>query len=167
MHVWHAKCDVIIAQRSLSAGTQISGTEFMRKNELVTAIMTRDLVTLGMNQPLSKARQLFDAASIHHLPVVSGEELVGILSWSDFLRISFGEFGNQDGRGLDAMLDHTYKLADVMCSEPVTLPVTATVRDAAQLLSSSGFHSVPIVDGKKLAGLVTSTDLIRYLVEQY
>jgi CBS domain-containing protein len=54
-----------------------------------------------------------------------------------------------------------------MISNPVTMPTTGTVRDAAQTLSTQGFHSVPVVDGKKLAGLVTSTDLIRYLVEQY
>lgn len=139
----------------------------MRKNDLVSHIMTRNLVTLDINQPVSKARQIFDSASIHHLPVVRGEDLVGILSWTDFLRISFGEFGNQDGRGLDAVLDHTYKLADVMKADPVTLPVTGTVRDAATLLGSSGFHSLPIVDGQKLVGLVTSTDLIRYLLDQY
>ena len=92
---------------------------------------------------------------------------MGLLTWTDFLRISFGEFGNQDARSLDAMLDHTYQLKDVMISNPVTMPTTGTVRDAAQTLSTQGFHSVPVVDGKKLAGLVTSTNLIRYLVEQY
>lgn len=65
------------------------------------------------------------------------------------------------------MLDHTYRLKDVMKANPVTLPASSTVRDAAQLLSTQGFHALPIVEGKKLAGLVTSTDLIRYLIEQY
>ncbi|NQV23974.1 MAG: CBS domain-containing protein, partial [Rhodopirellula sp.] len=40
-------------------------------------------------------------------------------------------------------------------------------RDAANVLAHSNFHSLPVVDGKKLVGLVTSTDLIRYLVDQY
>ena len=139
----------------------------MRKKDPISNVMAKNLVTLEIHEPLSRARQLFEGSSIHHLPVVHGGDLVGILSWSDFLRISFGEFGNQDGRGLDAILDHTYKLADVMQPNPVTLSSGSTVRDAAQLLSTSGFHSLPIVDGKKLVGLVTSTDLIRYLVDQY
>ena len=54
-----------------------------------------------------------------------------------------------------------------MMADPVSLPTSSTVRDAAQLLSNQGFHSVPIIDGQKLVGLVTSTDLIRYQVEQY
>ena len=139
----------------------------MRKNDPVSHVMTKDVVTLDLSDPISKARRLFEESGIHHLPVVSGEELVGLLTWTDFLRISFGEFGNQDARSLDAMLDHTYQLKDVMISSLVTMPTTGTVRDAAQTLSTQGFHSVPVMDGKKLAGLVTSTDLIRYLVEQY
>jgi CBS domain-containing protein len=81
--------------------------------------------------------------------------------------VSFGEFGNQDSRSLDAVLDHTYRLTDVMKAEPVTIPVSGTVRDAANVLSRGEFHSLPVVDGRKLAGMVTSTDLIRYLVDQY
>ncbi len=65
------------------------------------------------------------------------------------------------------MLDHTYKLADVMKKDPTTISVSGTVRDAAQILANADFHSLPVVDGRKLVGLVTSTDLIRYLVEQY
>jgi CBS domain-containing protein len=90
-----------------------------------------------------------------------------LLSWTDFLRISFGEFGNQDVRSLDALLDHTYKLRDVMKTNPITMPVGGTVRDAAVILAKGEFHSIPVVDGTNLAGIVTSTDLIRYLIEQY
>lgn len=139
----------------------------MRKNDPVSHVMSSKLVTLDVSDPVSKARRLFESSSIHHLPVVSGEELVGIMTWSDFLRISFGEFGNQDARSLDAVLDHTYKLADVMIKDPTTISVTGTVRDAAQILATADFHSLPVVDGRKLVGLVTSTDLIRYLVDQY
>ena len=139
----------------------------MKKNDPVTHIMSKKPVTLDSSDPVSKARQLFETTGVHHLPVVKGEALEGILSWTDFLRISFGEFGNQDSRGLDAVLDHTYTLRDVMKADPVTMPSTGTVRDAAHILSNNTFHSVPVVDGGKLVGIVTSTDLIRYLVEQY
>jgi len=139
----------------------------MRKNDPVSHIMTKNVVTLDLNDPLSKARSLFEQTGVHHLPVMHGSELVGVLAWSDFLRVSFGEFGNQDSRSLDAVLDHTYRLSDVMKTEPVTISVSGTVRDAANVLSRGEFHSLPVVDGRKLAGIVTSTDLLRYLVEQY
>lgn len=137
----------------------------MKKNEPITKIMSTELTTVHDGQPVSTLRPIFEGNSIHHIPVVSGEELVGIVTSTDFMRISFGEFGNQDAQGLDAILDHTYKMHDVMIKSPVTINSDATIRDAARVLGSNSFHALPVVEGQKLVGLVTSTDLIQFLAE--
>jgi CBS domain-containing protein len=55
-----------------------------------------------------------------------------------------------------------------MHKNPVTLPETGTVREAAEILAKSDFHSLPIVSGtSKLVGMVTTTDLIKYLLDQF
>ncbi len=138
----------------------------MKKNEPITQIMSSALQTVHDGEPVSRLRKIFEEGSIHHIPVVSGGKLVGMVTWSDFMRISFGEFGNQDAKGLDEILDHTYKIHDVMTKNCTTIPKSATVRDAARLLVSHNFHALPVVDGEELVGLVTSTDLIRFLAEQ-
>ena len=138
----------------------------MKKNEPISKIMTTDLTTVHDGQPVSTLRPIFEEQNIHHIPVVSGENLIGIVTSNDFMRVSFGEFGNQDGKGLDNILDHTYKMHDVMNNNPVTVPADGTIRDAARLLGSHSFHALPVVEGEKLVGLVTSTDLIQYLAEQ-
>lgn len=137
----------------------------MKKNEPVSKIMTKQLTTVHDHEPLSKVRKVFDVADIHHIPVVSGDRLVGILSSNDILRISFGDFGNQDGKGLDSLLDHNFSLADVMTKNPVTIASNATVRDAARVLGSNNFHALPVIEDEKLVGIVTSRDLINYLAE--
>ncbi len=81
------------------------------------------------------------------------------------MRISFVEFGNQDGRGLDAVLDHTYKIHDVMTSNPESIASSETIREAARILGSQKFHALPVVEDEKLVGLITSTDLINFLAE--
>ena len=138
----------------------------MRKNEPVSKIMSSALQAVHDGDPVSRLRAIFENANIHHIPVVSGEKLIGIISWNDFMRISFGEFGNQDSRGLDEILDHTYKIHDVMTSNPVTIAANATIRDAARLLGSGDFHALPVVDGDQLVGIITSSDLIRFLADQ-
>lgn len=138
----------------------------MKKNEPVTKVMSSTLQTIHDGEPVSKLRAIFENAEIHHIPVVSGNKLIGIVSWNDYMRISFGAFGKQNGRELDEILDHTLKIHDVLTSELVTLPVSATVRDAARILGEGKFHALPILDGEKLVGLVTSSDLIRFLAEQ-
>lgn len=127
--------------------------------------MTSNLQTLHEGEPVSKLRTIFEEGNVHHIPVVSGDKLVGIVSWNDLLRISFGEYGNQDGEGLDAVLDHTYKLSDVMSRNLTTIPTNGTVREAAHTLSEGNFHALPVVDGEKLVGIVTTTDLMKYLAD--
>ncbi len=128
--------------------------------------MTKQLTTMQIGEPVSKVRRLFEQGQIHHVPIMDGDKLVGIVSWSDMLRVSFGELGNQDGRELDAILDHTYSLAEVMNKEPAVISSHSTVRDAARMLGQGTFHSLPVIDNDKLVGLVTTTDLLNYLVEQ-
>lgn len=137
----------------------------MRKNEPITSVMSKELITVHEADPVSKVRQLIEKHHVHHVPVVKGTALIGIVSWTDIMRISFGEFGNQDGKQLDTILDHTYKMTDVMVSDPIKLNVSGTVREAARILSEGNYHALPIVDGDKLVGIVTSTDLLKFLAE--
>lgn len=98
---------------------------------------------------------------------MNGDQLIGIISWSDILRISFGDTFDTDQRAVDATLDHTFTLEQVMQKDPVTLPETGTVREAAEILANSSFHALPIVNGGKLVGMVTTTDLLKYLLDQF
>jgi len=139
----------------------------MKQNEPVTRIMSTNLATVHHGEPLSKVRKLMQEAGVHHVPVVSGEDLVGLISWSDVLRLSFSDAFNTDERAVDAALDHSLSLEQVMVREPITIADTAKVREAAEILARGDFHALPVVSGKKLVGMVTSTDLIRYLTEQF
>ena len=61
-----------------------------------------------------------------------------------------------------------FSIEDVMTTALTTIDSMSTVREAAALLSSGDFHSLPIVGpGDELLGIVTSTDLIRYLLAQF
>ena len=129
--------------------------------------MSTQLVTVHHGDPISKVRKLMQETGVHHIPVVSGDQLMGIISWSDILSLSFSQALGADERAVDAMLDHSMTLEQVMKKDPVTLPHDGTVRQAAEVLASGGFHSLPVVSAGKLVGIVTSTDLIKYLVAQF
>ncbi len=138
----------------------------MKKHEPISKIMSTDLITVHHGDPISKVRQLASMHGVHHIPVVSGDQLVGIISWSDILRLSFGDTFETDQRTVDATLDHTFSIEQVMKKNPVSLQETATVRDAAEILARGEFHAVPVVNGGKLVGIVSTTDLIKYLLDQ-
>jgi CBS domain-containing protein len=128
--------------------------------------MSTDLITVHHGDPISKVRQLASMHGVHHIPVVTGDQLVGIISWSDILRVSFGDTFQADQRTVDATLDHTFTIEQVMKKNPVSLQETSTVRDAAEILAGGEFHAVPVVNGGKLVGIVSTTDLIKYLLDQ-
>lgn len=139
----------------------------MKKNEPVSTIMTTRPIAVTPADKPSRVRRILEEYNIHHIPVTEGTRLVGIISTVDLLRVSFGDFGNQDSRTLDTMLDHSFTIADLMSPDPVTIGARDPIRDAAQLLSTGRFHSLPVVDDDALVGIVTSSDLIRYLLDQY
>jgi CBS domain-containing protein len=141
----------------------------MKRNEPVSKIMSTGLITVHHGDPISKARKLLREHGVHHIPVVDGHKIVGILSLSDILRVSFGDAFGADERAVDATLDHTMTIEQIMNKEPRVLRKDASIRDAAEILAKGEFHSVPIVDTDRttLVGMVTSTDLIKYLLDQF
>ncbi len=140
----------------------------MKRNEPVTHVMTASPLNVHTGQKLSDVRKLLSEKDIHHVPVTNGNKLVGLISSSDMLRLSFSEFGATDERSLDALLDSQFSIEEVMAKDLKTLNETDTVRTAAIALHAGHFHSLPVVDkDNALKGIVTSTDIINYLIDQY
>ena len=139
----------------------------MKRNEPISHIMTKDPITVHHGQKVSEVRQLFIEHGIHHIPVVSGKRLLGIISATDMMRLSLSAYGS-DERTMDAMLDHQFTIEQVMSKHLTTLDAKGTIREAAERLREGRFHALPVVDEQgNLAGIVTTTDLIGYLLEQY
>ena len=138
----------------------------MKRNEPVSKIMTTDIQTVHTGQKLSEVRRMLANNPYHHVPVVSGEKLIGLISATDMVRLSLAIYG-VDERAVDAMLDSQHTIESVMTTTLVTIAAKDTVRTAAEHLAEGRFHSLPVVDDGKLVGLVTSTDVIKYLLAQY
>lgn len=137
----------------------------MKRNESVRKIMTSNPVTVQVGQSIAEAYKILLEYDFHHVPVIDGKGLVGLITSTDIGRVTYSF--DTDNRMTDAVLDHTRTIADVMQKNVKSLSSGASIREAAELLADGSFHAVPIVDDGALVGIVTSTDLIRYLLEQY
>lgn len=139
----------------------------MRKNDPIKHIMSDHIHTVQQGQPVSEVFKIVHDHEIHHVPILNGEQLVGIVSSTDLMKLSMGSQA-LDSNNSWSYLDNQYQLIDVMTADPRTLNDTSVVRDAAEALSSGDYHSLPVINAdRQLIGIVTSTDLIRYLCEQY
>ncbi len=138
----------------------------MKKDVPISEIMTTKLITLTQDQSLYEANKLFHRYNIRHLPIVEEEKLVGILSQNDLLRISFADLDKND-ENIVPIIYEMYSIPQLMTKVPVFIEVDSTVKEAAQILSRQSFHSLPVLDKGKLVGMVTTTDIINYLLDQY
>lgn len=141
--------------------------EEMKKQTPVSVIMTKNVITLNNEDNLETAERLFKKHRIRHIPVVSGENIIGMLSYTDLLRISFADAVDDDEEYVETMVYNMFTIGQVMAKSLISVSSTATVQDVAEILSDREFHAIPVVDDGKLVGIVTTTDLINYLLEQF
>jgi len=139
----------------------------MKKREKVSNIMTTDVLTVNVANTLKEVDHLFSANHIRHIPVVSGEKLVGIISQTDILRISFGNTFGEEQAGGDQAIFEMLSINQVMKHSPVTVSPDDTLKDVAELLANKEFHALPVVEDEKLVGIITTTDIIKYFIEQF
>lgn len=133
------------------------------KKQPITKVMSADVITVHRGQSLSEVWDILRENKIHHLPVVDGPTPVGIISATDILKLVYDVDGT-DERMLRTMLDHQFTIDDAMSTALVTASVDSTVHHAADLMSDGTIHSVLVLDDRgELAGIVTSTDIIRYV----
>ncbi len=133
------------------------------KKQPITKVMSANVITVHRGQPLSEVWDILRENKIHHVPVVDGAKPVGIISATDILRLVY-DFDGTDDRMLRTMLDHQFTIDDAMSTALVTANVNSTLHHAADLMSDGSIHSVLVLDDQgELAGIVTSTDIIRFV----
>ena len=139
----------------------------MKKQVPVSTIMTKNVIKLNLTDDLTKAEMLFKKYHIRHIPVVNSNKIIGMLSYTDLLRISFVDAVDDDDEVVDVTVYNMFTVEQVMAKKLVTVSPETTIKEVAEILSSREFHALPVVEGDLLVGIVTTTDIIKYLLKQY
>lgn len=139
----------------------------MKKREPVSTIMTASVITVNKaDHNLRDVKEIFRKENIRHVPVMDGDKIVGIISKNDINRLSFGAmFENQDNAD-EAVLD-MLSIDQVMTANPKVVTPTTIIKEVAEIFATEDFHSLPVAEEGNIKGIVTSTDIIKYLLEQY
>ena len=131
----------------------------------VKQVMRSPIISLHPKNKISEAEEIFRTHPIHHIPIVAGDELVGIISMGDLLLLQ----GTFEVRDVNALAEYSYKLLtvdEIMVSNPFSIDTEKELEDVINLMISKRVNAVPIVDGKRLIGLITSFDIIKLLQEK-
>ena len=139
----------------------------MKNKVPVSTIMTKNVIKLKLTDDLTKAEILFKQNKIRHIPVVDGNKIVGMLSYTDLLRISFVDAVDDDSEDVDTTVYNMFTVDQVMAKKLVIISPDTTIKETAEILYTKEFHALPVCEGELLVGIVTTTDLIKYLIDQY
>jgi CBS domain-containing protein/nucleotide-binding universal stress UspA family protein len=108
--------------------------------------MARRPATVAPDALLSAARDVMAAHAVRHIPVVEGQRLVGILS-------------DRDLAAHTGHLEHT-RVDAVMTPNPVTIAADVDVNVAAELMVEHKVRALPVVDGERVIGIVSTDDIL-------
>ncbi|MGB0836540.1 MAG: CBS domain-containing protein [Flavobacteriaceae bacterium] len=137
----------------------------MNGTDYITEIMTKDLVTLHVQDSLETAEKKFKKYKIRHIPVVEGSLIKGIISYSDLLRISYADAYDLKSDQIDKAIYELFSIEQLMANNPICVQDDSTIYDVAQIFSEKEFHALPVLRNEELVGIVTTTDLMKYLVD--
>lgn len=133
--------------------------------EPISTIMTAEVITLKAKDSLEKAEHLFKKHKIRHIPVIDKKKLVGMLSMNDLLRISFADGAYREEDDISSSLYEMFTIPQLMRNKLTTVHPENSIKEVAEIFVESEYHSLPVVNGDRLVGIVTTTDLIKYLLK--
>jgi acetoin utilization protein AcuB len=113
--------------------------------------MTDGVQTVPADMPAVEAWDMMRRRGIRHLVAMAGRDVIGVLSERDA--------GGRSGAGLRAQSS----VGDLMTRRVVTVGPTTTVRRIANLMRGRTIGCVPVMDGRRLVGIVTVSDLLDLL----
>lgn len=126
---------------------------------LVGKRMTRNPKTVSPDDPLSLAAGILREHRFHHLPVVEGGRLVGILSDADLRNASLAARPAEGGSAGDR------PVREAMRTEVWSVTPDDSVEDALLILTREKFGALPVLSGDRLVGIITRADLLKAFVD--
>ena len=134
------------------------------KTELVRSWMTPDPVCARPEMPLPEAHKLMKDHQIRRLPVVDQEgHLVGIVTRGDIRGAEPSQATSLSIYELNYLLSRL-TLERIMTKDPITVIPDTTLGDAARLMLEHKIAGLPVVEGQRVVGIITESDIFRMVV---
>jgi CBS domain-containing protein len=126
--------------------------------------MTSDPVTVRKGSSLRDVRERMQRADVRRLLVVDGDErLVGIVTWGDVVEAWPSTFGTLEPYEVRELMARVL-VDEVMVKPVVTVDPDATMAEAANLMFEHRIGALPVVDGTRIVGILTNSDMLQGLV---
>ena len=128
----------------------------------VKEIMTKDLVVVSPTDRLIHARRQMMEAHVGRVPVLDDEELVGVVTSKDLMR-AFIDFRKNVPEKYQKSQIKEVLVEYIMSTNPTVTTKDATISEVAKIMMETGYNGLPVVEGDKVVGIITQTDILRLI----
>jgi len=126
----------------------------------VGKVMSARPVVVEPKAPLREVCRLMAEHRIRHVPVVSADGLVGVISDRDVREALPSPIGPDGAAEYAAAMDHI-AVWKVMAEQVITVTPRTPLAQAAHLLADRKIGCLPVIEAGRLVGIVTETDVLR------
>ncbi len=116
----------------------------------VKDIMTKDVVSIDVNNSIFDAAELMSSNQLGCLVVMDGELPVGIVTERDMVR-----------RVVAKKLPLNVKISEIMSKSLITIDPNTSLKEAARVMSTNKIRRLPVLKKNKLVGIVVASDFVR------
>lgn len=132
------------------------------KERTVREIMMGSPVTLKPDDTLKLANDVISLGRIRHIPIVDDGKLIGLLTERDLIGAAANEIFGLKEKTRSALLK-TVLIKDIMKKRLITVEPDTKIQEAAHLMAAKKVGCLPVLSEGALVGLVTTTDVLRYV----
>jgi len=127
----------------------------------VNKLMSKHIITINLDDPLSTVKDIFERQEFHHLMVVGDEELLGVISDRDLFKSLSPKIDTMAATTKDlACLN--IKVHQIMTREPIFLSENSSVKNAIEMFNQHKISCIPIVNSlNKPVGILSWRDIIK------
>ncbi|MCB0384513.1 MAG: CBS domain-containing protein [Bdellovibrionales bacterium] len=131
----------------------------------VKDLMTKEVFTLFEDDNIKFLKDLMKWQRIRHVPVVNQDNvLVGLVTHRDFLKAAISRLAQVEETD-ESSLYREIPVSEVMRRNVTTVNVDTSLSKAAELMFTQKYGCLPVVEGGRLAGIITEADFVRSFYE--
>ncbi len=116
--------------------------------------LRKDVIIVKKDSPIKEAIKIFAKGSFRRLPVMDGDNLVGIITTTDIIQANL-YFGQSYSQILDMPVE------EIMISSPICIDVNDSLDSAVNIMCQRNIGSLLVLEEKKLRGIITERDLLK------
>jgi CBS domain-containing protein len=135
-------------------------------NAPVSQYMTKNLITVHPEDNVDAVHAAFEKHAIHHLPVVRDHHIEGIISKRDLALFTRWIPTSESEKLLEDTRMRNYKAKEIMTTRMAKVDPTDRMNVVLEVFKINRFHALPVVDGDRLVGIITTHDIITALLAE-